>query len=315
MSNRVEKLEWLSFIWMYAIVVIHAGIGSHQWFQEFTWDVRIGGVSYFYAVSGYFFAKHFDCESIMKWWRKEISKRFKSLAIPYLIWCAAGLNGWDIFRQFGISTHLPAANFPLWYVKYLFLFCVISPIFVGIINYISRSQYFFSVFLTGAVILPWIPLPLKFAFFFSLFMFSFGFGLALRTKRNHTAVRRSKWYATIPILIAAYVLIHIVGGSVMLQNGFLSWPLRVYSALLLVSLTWCIADCMGEMDSLPSFFRGTFFVYCSHEILLRHMRLFYNLGTAGCFLNGAFVMAVCLAVASVLRRYLNPLYRILSGGR
>ena len=53
MQSRNEKVGLLSFFWMFAIVIYHAGEESSHLYKELLSDFRIGGVSYFYLVSGY----------------------------------------------------------------------------------------------------------------------------------------------------------------------------------------------------------------------------------------------------------------------
>ena len=56
-----KKITLLSFAWMFGIVLFHACNGnSPRGYAELMSDFRIGGVSFFYIVSGFFLMKHFD---------------------------------------------------------------------------------------------------------------------------------------------------------------------------------------------------------------------------------------------------------------
>ena len=101
----------------------------------------------FFFLSGFLLARHSGEEG---WWRKAILSRLRSLAVPYLAWCLAYfflsghfidmvyfVHGNDTFtavgeivrltrRVFGLGFLLPPYDFPLWYVKTLFYFVIVS---------------------------------------------------------------------------------------------------------------------------------------------------------------------------------------------
>ena len=282
-------------------------------FHELLSDFRIGGVSFFYLVSGYFFARRFKYEPLLEIWKREFLKRLKTLGIPYLIWCAFGLRSGDILCQFGITSHLPTANAPLWYVKYLLLFCFISPLTVHAIKLVAQTIYFLPVFLLVLIILPWMPLPMKFSFVLSFLMFSSGVGMAFKfTDTTHKKRVENKW--NIVAVISAWIMFHVIHIMFAAKFEFIDWPFRVYSAMSLLILSWVITD-RFESIILPSFFNATFFVYCSHWLLLRYIHPFSAFGTIGYFMNGVLAFTLCILIAESLKRFANPIYKILSGGR
>ena len=311
MQSRNQRVAVLSFFWMLSIVVLHAGGGSSPLYHELLSDFRVGGVSFFYLVSGYFFAKRFKDEPLLEFWKREFLKRLKTLGIPYLIWCAIGLKSGDILCQFGIISHIPTANAPLWYVKHLLLFCFISPLTIHAIKFVAQSNYFSSVFLLAVIVIPWIPLPLKFGFFLSFLMFSAGVGMAFKfTDTTHKKRVGNRW--NIVALSSAWIMFHVI--HIMFAAKFMDWPFRVYSATSLLILSWVITDCF-ENIILPPLFNATFFVYCSHYLLLRYVHPFSAFGTIGYFMNGVLAVILCLLIAELLKRFANPVYKILSGGR
>lgn len=292
------------------MVVLHADLGSSpSWYNELLSDFRCGGVSYFFAVSGYFFAKRYGQEPLSQWWLREMRKRLRTLGIPYVLWCAIGWNGGGVLSSFGLVCVMPEANYPLWYIKHLLVFCAISPLVIWPLQRLSQTAFLFPAFLLAVVGLPWAPIPFKFGFVLSFLMFAFGIALALRGQKPGLGMK------TIPALFALWLTFHALHAAFAGKCGFVDWPLRVYSATTLVLLLWVAVECIGEVRSLPAFCGMTFFVYCSHCPMLRHLRLFSALGTTGVVLDGLLAAAACLAVAAILRRWANPVYRVLSGGR
>ena len=306
-----KKITLLSFAWMFGIVLFHACNGnSPRGYAELMSDFRIGGVSFFYIVSGFFLMKHFDEITGKKfyWWKREIVKRLRSLGIPYLLWCALGLNGTDWLRQFGLVGICPTANFPLWYVKNLLIFCLISPLIISIIRRLP-SRLFAWMAVSATIILPWLHLPAKFGIFLSLLMFATGIGAAIHQKTfadvvpHTTLVLSVIWFSTLALRIASVV------------PQIADWPLRCYSAGALAALSFVAVEQMPDIKALPSVCSMTFFVYCSHALFLRYVHPFSWMGWIGCFLNGFLAFASCLTIGLLLRRFMNTIYRALSGNR
>ena len=309
MSRRNKSLELLSFVWMVGIVLFHSGNGAPLWYGAILSDFRIGGVSYFFIVSGYFFVRHYDERPLIQWWSGELAKRFRSLAIPYFLWCLLGLSGFDFLRQFGIASLGPTANPPLWYIKFLFLFCLAAPIFAPVIKRMSKSRFFLPGFAVAGLILPWIPLPMKFCLVVSLWMFLFGVGLSFC---GHSTTF-CNWL--LPISIVVWVLLYCLKLTQYANVSAVDWPLRVYSAVALMVTAYLAVRRIGELRSLPSFVSMSFFVYCSHALLLRHLHLPLPSGTVGCFLKGCAAVALALTIGCFLRHFAGSVYSLLCGKR
>ena len=114
-------------------------------------------VPFFFAMSGYFLGTHVDETG---WYVRALKKRFKTLVVPLFLWCViwavftvplavvlnirAGrdlfanvLTGWGVLRYFALDiTRTPALG-PLWYVRCLFFFVIVSPAIVCLIRRIG----------------------------------------------------------------------------------------------------------------------------------------------------------------------------------
>lgn len=143
-SNKVANM---SFVCALLVAFIHIGYEAApgtfgHWLSLFVRTVVAQiAVPFFFVVSGFFLAKHIDEPN---WWRRAVFQRVRTLLIPFLIWNLVEvalwfiLNGWPnvskailvktLVADFGLNPIKLAAVPPLWYVRALLLFVVISPL-------------------------------------------------------------------------------------------------------------------------------------------------------------------------------------------
>ena len=101
-------------------------------------------VPFFFTCSGYFLAGHMDDPG---WWHLELKKRIGTLIVPYILWSAL-FASWLIALDVFVCGHLPAywrsssywinafglspvrypSLGPLWYIRALVLFVIVSPV-------------------------------------------------------------------------------------------------------------------------------------------------------------------------------------------
>ena len=160
-------------------------------------------VPFFFAMSGYFLATHVDERG---WYAKAIRKRFRTLLMPLFVWCliwalvtiplamvlnvCAGrelfaniLTGWGALRYLALDiTRTPALG-PLWYVRCLFFFVIVSPAIV----YLIRRIGIVTLIIFGSIYYIYSAGKINISFFsygFSLEgVFYFAVGLYLRMKQ------------------------------------------------------------------------------------------------------------------------------------
>lgn len=157
-----QKIKNMSIICAILVVIIHID-WPHDSFS-FTWlmneVIRNGiapiAVPFFFVVSGFFLSLHMNDKD---WYHAETKKRIYSLAIPFVVWTIIGfalstplsvVADLMAHRPFGSSSPLfdgplahalgidfrrpPAYLGPLWYVRCLFCFVLIAPIFKWLVS-------------------------------------------------------------------------------------------------------------------------------------------------------------------------------------
>jgi len=133
------KIVNLSLVFVLLVVQCHVGWVAEGAFGQamitvFTHCLAHAVVPFFFAVSGYFLAVHSSEEG---WWREALRKRVRTLFVPYVFWLAVQtlvilaltgrwIAGWGGLVGLNLC-HLPIVG-PLWYVRSLMLFVLISPL-------------------------------------------------------------------------------------------------------------------------------------------------------------------------------------------
>jgi len=133
-SSKVSnKISALSFACILLVVGIH--IGMPEWSRA----LYQAAVPIYFCISGYLLAGHVYEP---QWWKRECLKRIRTLLVPYCMWCALyfvfqailsgnyGVAKATIVWIFGLRLDGYPMLFPLWFVRALMIYVVLSPCFV-----------------------------------------------------------------------------------------------------------------------------------------------------------------------------------------
>lgn len=339
-SYTSEKIRNLSFIAIIAVFFIHTncfggkGSGSYL-FQELLHTGSNFAVPLFFIISGYLFFYGKDNKEAI---RKGMKKRVRTLAIPYVCWCAlfilqiwlasmvkplnqdyfSILENGEVLRFLKRMFIAPPYAFHLWYVRDLLALVAISPIV-----YLAQRKRPMLFLLIVAVLcgvlklIPWLSWPLTWFSIGSYFAF---------TKKDLLELD-NKWIGV--VMLAGYIVITVI----LISNRMFTTADRWYSfplILLGVIGIWNTYDIIG----IHKYFKGyitdqTFFLYCAHVPFLSMISIMIrphipdNAVLQGfAYLLPAAITCIVLIVIARWWKKLNrkstissTIYRFLTGGR
>ena len=143
-------------------------------------------------------------------------------------------------------------------------------------------------------------------------MFSFGIGLALLQQQKRRTYSLSNWW--LGGVIVAWIITVFIRVFADLSS-MVEWPLKVYTAMLLIAASWFIVDKINVRFIWPSMMCLTLLIYCVHGVILRYLPLFSSLGNIGCFLNGVSAFLLSIGLGCLLKKIFPRFYSLLTGNR
>lgn len=295
-------------------------------------------VPFFFIASGYFIAGHVDDAG---WWKRETMKRVKSIVIPFLVFSLlVALLGAPMSivadhlagRPFGTNVvifHMgmwprilgfrldafPAYN-PLWFLRSLFIYVVLSAGIVWLIRKFGLG--FLIVLLAGAALLFYAPNPdlggwsgfLHRGLSMSgLLYFSIGIYIRIRDLHVNNGM--------------VAVISFGIGGGLIALNAFavssgtvINAPIHLIMLPALLYVTWYLVPTQALPSALVS---SAFPIYLLHSIVLGYWggfcRVIGFVGPVRCVLAWPIAIFGLILVARLIKRYVPSFYAIAFGGR
>ena len=356
------KLTAVSFFGACSIVLLHANTfyaGASQaavWTMTFFSKVMTAfAVPMFFAISGFLIAVKTDSGRAGGWFPSILKKRVRTLLVPYFVWCIIYILSFiplallknrllgkgllentslvepvlslqNVVYLFGLSFSEYPALRVLWYVRNLFLLCLLTPLLFPVMRHRLSALLFLA--LNGILFLLF---PTLFPFFSGpgfnlqgLLFFSIGIYLAEYPLKPDEFPYFRKSLPFLWVVLAVFK-------TWCLRNSGLS---SEHSAMLLNA---CIVVGVGSVwvlyDMIPAFrllgrlrvSKDSFFLYAFHLIvmdiligsqvqdLLRSRLHVPELGIY--FLRFLIPLALSLLTAEILKRLLPRFYGLLTGGR
>ena len=337
-----QKIKNMSLLCAVLVVSIHIRWTHDQslslgWFMynAIAQGIARIAVPFFFVVSGYFLAQHFDEDG---WWKREIKKRIKSLVVPFFLWSLIALvstiplsiiadmiahrpfgtnlyilHNDNFLRLFGLDLTEFPLHVPLWYVRCLFFFVLTGSIFkicVTRFKYVWIACAF--VFLLVCNHLHIENLREFFRMGYSASgIFYFSVGVAIQRFCMTDVSRRTA-------VICGIVGFALLGVKLLL--AFNSWRYEIIVGKLSLPFLICFVWHFMTASKLPNWLTS-----CSFPIFLMHTVLFVHIGIVlkrlpieglsrdvVMLFGGIFGSMV---IALVLRRFAPKVAAILFGGR
>jgi surface polysaccharide O-acyltransferase-like enzyme len=347
-----RKFTVLSFISMLLVVILHANNmvinlssgniivpkGYNSFIQDFfTQGIARIAVPLFFIISGYLY--FLNIKGTFSEFKNKISKRIKTILIPYLFWSSWGLIFYSILQSLpmaqnfftnGLIKDMPLEEilkiflfnplpFQLWFLRDLMILVVFSPLLFFALKYLRGL----------AILLAFIPWISGYFYGFintdSLLFFMLGGYLAIFDK---LVMFDGKKYAY--LLFSLWILLVIIN-SIFLFQGisiFYFWMSVLNKSTLLIGIVaiWTIYDKLhGKINiaTINPIINFSFFLYAFHEPVLTMTKksLFFILGNSQHVSFSVYILApiltivLSLSVGFLSKKYIPKIYYLATGGR
>ena len=350
--DTTRAVSTFAFLATILVVMCHTDdvmpITSRSWVVHFFGGTfSDSNVCNFFFLSGFLLGRHFGER---EWWRRSLVSRLHTLVVPYILWCiidffASGAffkerlllfsafsgdgggiaNGVVVIAKmmkqvFGLGFLVPPCNFPLWYIKTLLYFILISVVVFPAALRTARQFTVVVVILISFYVLGHslhLTIMPYFGFCFHLLGFvSFLFGAYCASR---DLIILPQWFLTFsPIVPCAiwcivsmvcFIVTPIVRGSWIILS-----PVNI--AVSIFCLVWIAFSSKVNFSSKYS--SVMFFIYAGHMTMLNALSTVVCdlLDSTLCFfvLLGA-TTAACIVVGRICTSMCPHFTSLLTGGR
>lgn len=346
MTERTSHtIDWLRFPLIAAVVLLHSGengVTGPDAYSTLCIILSHGimkiAVPCFFLISGFLFFGKLE-EWSTEVWKGKVKARVKTLLVPYFLWnviafvagylyglLRASANGWELtsiadalaqsggLNMFWASMMGCPVNYPLWFLRDLIIFVAITPAIFWLVK---------TLRLPGIAVLfvaCWLPCSRDLEGFF---YFALGAWMRVESKDPVELFSRFKWwsYALATILLIAIALTY--------REHHLAYEFIKYAFVASgVCATFCFASMLldnGLVKMRPWLAQASFFVYCSHAVLILHdisnfivLHLLpdtVGMACVGLFLRAALAIGICLGIYWCMSKVAPRTLAILTGGR
>lgn len=316
-ENISKVIALLRFPLIVMVVIIHCNMGGFRTeiFNSCLQNIILLAVPFFFVISGYNFSKSNKSYFI------KIKDRIQTLLIPYLIWNFIAyivsmrykglyLPNWEIIVPNPI-------NFPLWYLRDLFILCLLYPL-ISLLTNRLKGILFLIVTLPlcyNNYIFPVIGLRHYAIFFFGIGILMFRY---LRAKNFSIIVSYYFEFFIYLITIILFIASLFIRET---MNPKSLWFV-FYMLFAIISLLFILLRTENRLHYTFLFNLGkkSFFIYCIHCVLISGFAVFLvNLtplySEIKIFLASGLSISLCLLVFYLMKRYTPNILKILNGGK
>lgn len=339
----VNKLKVVSFISIVLVVFIHSYNIYYLEIQEESLMLRFNffiqslisqgisriAVPIFFAISGYLFFVNYISFKVS--YLTKINKRVKSLLLPYITWSILSfllffllqntlrfdffLNKKQIFHytfyDFFHSIFIQPIPYQLWFIRDLFLICLLTPLIFKLLNKfkIIIIIFLFIIWLMNLNLVVFRNESLLF-FVFGSYLSIFKIPLQNKIISKYSPYGLILWIILLTIK-SFFCFEHIVFHRITIILGILSF--------------WFFYDKLSNKNFFmrTKFYDYTFFIFLVHEPMLSFIKkilLFFFDSTVEVLLPIYFIaplitILISIIVGVILKNKCLILYSYLTGGR
>lgn len=346
MTERTSHtFEWLRFPLIAAVVLLHSGengVTGTDLYSTLCLLLSHGllriAVPCFFLISGFLFFGGLEEWNTPRW-KEKIRRRCRTLLIPYLLWniiafvvgylyglLRASVNGWaltsvtDALAQvgwinmfWGCTLGCPV-DYPLWFLRDLIIFVALTPAIFWVVKKfrLPGLLLLFAAF--------WLTRSRDFE---GLFYFMLGAWMRIESKDPLEIFSKWKWWSYV-LTAVLLVAIAFTYREHQLAYGFIKYAFVAAGVCATFCLSATLLDA-GIARPTPWLARASFFVYCSHAVLILHdisnfivLHLLPDtvaMACVGLFLRAALAIGICLGLYWLMERMTPRTLALLTGGR
>ncbi|SCY10633.1 Acyltransferase family protein [Lachnospiraceae bacterium XBB2008] len=330
-----NKITLLSFIFSLMVVQIHAhnleayGITGAEtdifsrltyWAENYEIGLRPVIFVNFMFFSGFLFFRNFAWDRL----KTKLLSRVKSLLIPYIVWATLYWLILTVIPMIPALSGLIAGTpgelsflgwlrgvwvdeyYILWFLKLLILYTALCPIWFVVLRDVKGIPT--GLILIIAVI---VIRTLGYGAGFR-YIEAYMIGAWIGINHREWPLIRNKWFTVAGL---AYIIVSMFILSSPYSNE--------QTDLLLIPATWFAIDHFVPEKKLPEWMGMTFFFYVAHDMILEFFEKIYLklLGPhpVWAFIDfmimPAFVIFVLVMISKFMKRFMPPVWRVLSGDR
>lgn len=329
-----KKISFLYFFLIILVVFIHNYFGSIPPEGSLSYILQTTfskGVCYvanplFFIISGFLFFRKQEAPSMITY-RQMLLKKLKTLVVPYLIVSALLM---DVYVLFDISEFtsfreilrvwlLDPIPFQLWFLRYLMLMFILSPV---IYYLIKKTKY---IYIT-ALLLAWFIFYYKVDWLLvSLTFFSVGAFISIN---GIQIPNYNKNRVLLIVSVLLWIGLSYLACIRFADNLIVMCLLRNMSIISGLVAVWLLYDCFSR--SVERFLKTgistySFFIYLFHLPLIlfvRRLLVLFAVDSYSILINNLIyiitpilTVAICIVCGVLLKKYLSPIYNILTGNR
>lgn len=338
-----RKREIVSFILCILVFCIHISsfspyINIHDGFSDFNLKLSFFfkesitrfAVPMFFMLSGITFFRDYSNQKYIK----KIKSRFFTLIIPYLIWnilwmlfdiicsytfISSFFSGRKIFEITidnilrGIFLH--QSNIPFWYILYLIIFIVLSPI----INLFIKNKYVGIISISLLSCLSVLKIGVNYGFNYDAIVFYLAGSFIGKYYFSHVIDKSSKIRQIVSLI---YLMIYIVMKNIFPYEDYFFLPLiRIIVFTLASYALWCSVDLFVDKILYRPIYGRSFPVFAMHINVsaIIYKILYLVLPKMGCWAFFNFILTLILSiiiingVCIIFERYFPIAYGLLMG--
>ena len=329
-SNAINVLRFICILFL---LLHHSGVDHLV--PDFCSDVvktvqhvvKIPFLQILFILSGYlfFYQKGENLVSLnvidfeKKTYTIKLSKRIKSLLIPYVIWSLLSIvyqifvkhrefslaNPFDFIVLFWDSGSGHPIGMALWYIRNLIVFAIVSPIYFIVVKYFGHLTLFLILFLCS------LKLPIDYPFFNVYLLF--GSYLALSGITLESLSKKTNWL----LCILCYLFLKILELFHHVELSSVVLPL-----LLMLGVMGALMK-YEPSESLKKVSLASTFIYFCHPYFTGIRNIYMSLIDTTVigldimiwFVQAATNFAICYCIYLFLKKFVPRLLSVLQGNR